>query len=294
MYHANEMNTPYPRLCAHRGFNALAPENSLPALTMAMAIGAQEIEMDVWTSKDGDLIVCHDPTVDRTTNGTGRISEMTTKELLSLDAGSYYSPAYRGIRLPLFEEVLDLAAGKVILDIHIKSPGRVYRPCEEIRARNRIISQGYWNHAVIMPPLPEEAGEIYPEADVTQLTPYPEKDFQKLLDLLDKYNCRDYAYICGEADVMATALRMAPDVPRCNLEGHNNYTIVEHAIAYQCKKLTFTKGYTTRAMVQKAHDHGIACNMFWCDDETEARAYFDAGIDCVLTNNIGPVANALK
>ena len=187
MYHANEMNTPFPRLCAHRGFNALAPENSLPALTMAMAIGAQEIEMDVWTSKDGDLIVCHDPTVDRTTNGTGRISDLTTKELLSLDAGSYYSPAYRGIRLPLFEEVLDLAAGKVILDIHIKSPGRVYRPCEEIRARNRIISQGYWNHAVIMRPLPEEAGEIFPEEDVSKLAPFPEKDFQKLLDLLDKY-----------------------------------------------------------------------------------------------------------
>jgi len=47
-------------------------------------------------------------------------------------------------------------------------------------------------------------------------------------------------------------------------------------------------------MVKKAQDHGITCNIFWCDDENEARAYFDAGIDCVLTNNIGPVANALR
>lgn len=294
MHHLTDRNCPYPRLCAHRGYNAIAPENSLPALAMAMAMGAQEIEMDLWTSKDGDWIVCHDATVDRTTNGTGRISDLTTKELRALEAGSWFSPDYRGIQLPLFEEVLDLAAGKVVLDIHIKSPGRTYHPCDEIKARNRDISGGYWSHKIIMPPLPDERGVTYPEDDLSKLTPFPEKEFQSLLDMLDKYNCREYAYICGEVDVLSTARRMAPDIPRCNLEGHNNFSIVEHAIAYDCKKLTFTKGYTSKEMVRKAHDYGIACNMFWCDDEAEARAYFDAGIDCVLTNNIGHVANVFR
>lgn len=294
MHHLNDRDCPFPRLCAHRGFNAIAPENSLPALAMAVAIGAQEIEMDLWVSKDGDLIVCHDSTVDRTTNGTGRINDLTTKELRSLDAGSWFSPDYRGIQLPLFEEVLDLAAGKAVLDIHIKSVGRVYHPHEGIRVRNRKMGADYRDKAIIMPPMPEEKDMTFPEEDLSQLTPYPEADFRKILDLLDKYKCRDYAYICGEADVLQTARAMAPEIPRCNLEGHNNYTIVEHAIAYGCKKLTFTKGFTTRSMIRKAHEHGITCNMFWCDDENEARAYFAEGIDCVLTNNIGPVANALR
>ena len=131
---ATDKAAAFPRLCAHRGYNFIAPENTLPAFALAVSMGADEIELDLWPSKDGDLIVCHDPKVDRTTNGSGIISEMTTKEIRALDAGEWFSPAFKGTRLPLFEEVLDLLGGKVIFNIHIKSPTRT-------KVKNEVMSQ---------------------------------------------------------------------------------------------------------------------------------------------------------
>lgn len=65
-----------------------APENTLPAFALTVAMGAQEIELDLWSNKDGGSVVCHDPTLDITTNGKGLISEMTIKEIKALDAGT--------------------------------------------------------------------------------------------------------------------------------------------------------------------------------------------------------------
>ncbi|NCB35336.1 MAG: hypothetical protein EOM58_04765 [Clostridia bacterium] len=110
--HSNNQDCSYPRLCAHRGFNMVAPEDTLPAFALAVAMGAQEIELDLWVSKDGHLIVCHDPSVDRTSNGTGFIKDLTLKEIKALDAGSWFSPSFKGVTYPLFEEVLDLAADR--------------------------------------------------------------------------------------------------------------------------------------------------------------------------------------
>lgn len=70
-----ESVTPYPRLCAHRGWNTVAPENSMPALAAAIALGAEEIEFDVWSSKDGVLVSCHDGNLERVSTGTGMISD---------------------------------------------------------------------------------------------------------------------------------------------------------------------------------------------------------------------------
>lgn len=79
---------PYPRLCAHRGFNTVAPENSLPAYGAAVALGAEEIEFDLWSTKDGVIVSCHDSTLDRVSDGTGVISDHTYEELLQLDFGA--------------------------------------------------------------------------------------------------------------------------------------------------------------------------------------------------------------
>ncbi len=114
--------TPYPRFCAHRGLNTIAPENTMPALAAAVALGAEEIEFDLWASKDGELIVTHDPTVDRTSDGHGQIWDLTYEEISKLDTGSYFSPHLRGLRFLRFEEVLNQFAHQVIMNIHIKSP----------------------------------------------------------------------------------------------------------------------------------------------------------------------------
>jgi len=111
---------PYPRLCAHRGYNTVAPENTMPAFGAAVAMGADEIEFDVWATKDGELVTAHDPILERVSNGTGNIWDYTLDELKSLDFGSRFSEKYKGLRMPTFEEILKKFAGRVIMNIHVK------------------------------------------------------------------------------------------------------------------------------------------------------------------------------
>ena len=111
---------PYPRLCAHRGFNTIAPENTLPAFGAAIALGAQEIEFDIWSTKDGVLVSCHDDTLDRVSNGTGKIYDYTYEELLKLDFGYKFSDKYKGLKIVTFEEILQKFAARVIMNIHVK------------------------------------------------------------------------------------------------------------------------------------------------------------------------------
>ena len=117
------VTSPFPRLCAHRGLSQACPENTIPAFAAAVASGAHELEFDVWTSRDGTLVVCHDASVDRTTDGTGRIAELSWKEIRSLDAGICTGVAWRGVRIPCLEEVLEETDGRIGLNIHMKSEG---------------------------------------------------------------------------------------------------------------------------------------------------------------------------
>lgn len=93
---------PNPQLIAHRGGPAHAPENTLAAFRYAIEIGVDWIEMDVQMTKDGALVVMHDETVDRTTDGIGRVRDLTLEQIRALDAGD-------GEQVPTFEEVIALA-----------------------------------------------------------------------------------------------------------------------------------------------------------------------------------------
>lgn len=111
---------PYPRLCAHRGYNTVAPENTMPAFGAAVAMGAQEIEFDLWSTKDGEIVTAHDAILERVSNGSGAIWDHTLAELKKLDFGSRFDEKYAGLRIPTFEEILQKLAGRVIMNIHVK------------------------------------------------------------------------------------------------------------------------------------------------------------------------------
>ncbi len=113
---------PYPRLCAHRGFHTVAPENSLPAFGAAVALGAREIEFDLWATQDGELVSIHDSHLDRVSDGTGAVWEHTYEELLRYDFGKTFSPAFEGLRILKFEEILQKFSCHVIMNIHLKTP----------------------------------------------------------------------------------------------------------------------------------------------------------------------------
>lgn len=107
---------------AHRGASGVRPENTLPAFLEAVALGADGIETDVQMSRDGRLVLCHDETLDRTTNGRGPLGTHTWDELSELDAGAWFAPEYAGTRLPLLEELLELLAPTtLLLNIELKS-----------------------------------------------------------------------------------------------------------------------------------------------------------------------------
>ncbi len=92
------------KVWAHRGASAYAPENTMAAFKLAVEMGADGIELDVHESKDGKLMVIHDETVDRTSNGTGRVVDMSCQELKSLDFSNGFEQ-YRGARIPTLKEV---------------------------------------------------------------------------------------------------------------------------------------------------------------------------------------------
>ncbi|MFC3382179.1 glycerophosphodiester phosphodiesterase [Couchioplanes azureus] len=100
---------------AHRGYSAVAPENTLPALAAGVLAGATFIEFDVRTTADGVPVVIHDRTVDRTTDGSGKVWELTLDEISRLDAGSWFSPAYAGVGVPRLTDALALLRPHAVL-----------------------------------------------------------------------------------------------------------------------------------------------------------------------------------
>lgn len=131
-----------PILAAHRGGAHLAPENTMEAFRLAVdAYGADVLEMDVHLSADGEVMVIHDPTVDRTTDGSGAVAELTADRIRSFDAGFRFTDLQgvhawrgRGARVPYFREVLEAFPG-TRLNVECKC-GRVARPLVELILRH--------------------------------------------------------------------------------------------------------------------------------------------------------------
>ena len=112
-----------PRGClaiAHRGASSYAPENTLAAFDLALTMGARHLELDVELTSDGHVVVIHDDTLDRTTDGSGPVTARTLAELRRLDAGRWFGPAFAGERIPTYEDVLERYRGRAHLHTEIK------------------------------------------------------------------------------------------------------------------------------------------------------------------------------
>ncbi len=144
--HVEDLRDRYPVITGHRGFQQRYPENTLVSFAGAVEAGADVIEMDVHLTRDGVPVVIHDDTVDRTTNGCGRVGEMLLAEIRELDAGCWFSPQFAGERVPTLQEVLERFGGRVVLNIEIKTgketnpaaPGEVEREVIRVVAERGI------------------------------------------------------------------------------------------------------------------------------------------------------------
>lgn len=246
---------PYPRVCAHRGFNTVAPENSLPAFGAAVALGAEEIEFDLWQTRDGEIVSTHDARVDRTSNGTGLVYEHTYAELAALDFGSRRGTAFSGLRIVRFEEILQKFACHTVMNIHIKTPDNDH--------------------------------------------PIDEAHLRRIITLIDRYDCRKWVYfMCGNEAVLAQLRALAPDITRCAGAGGNGWDVVDKALRQGCRKVQFFKHSSgvedfDEALVARAHENGLICNVFYADTPADARRYLAMGIDAILTNDYWNIAQTV-
>lgn len=122
-------------LMGHRGAAALEPENTLLSINRALEIGANAVEIDVHLTRDRELAVIHDSTLDRTTNGTGPVSSCTLSEIKKFDAG-------KGERIPSLQEVIDLVRGRGRLIVELKEEGTEQGVVELIR-KNGLYDSAY-------------------------------------------------------------------------------------------------------------------------------------------------------
>lgn len=109
------------KLVCHRGASKFAPENTIPAFEKAVEIGADGVEFDVHLTKDNHLVVCHNYTINETSNGRGIIEKMTLEELKNLDFGIKFSDEFKGVTIPTLEEVVQVVKGMNFINIEIKA-----------------------------------------------------------------------------------------------------------------------------------------------------------------------------
>ena len=150
------LKAPRPLVIGHRGYCQIAPENTLPSFRLAKTAGADLVELDYHHSKDGELIVIHDATLDRTTDAVAkwggskiRVEDKTLAELKSLDAGKWFDPQFAGTRLPTLPEALDLIQDGNVTLIERKAgdAAACVKLLHERQLINRVIVHAFdWNY----------------------------------------------------------------------------------------------------------------------------------------------------
>ena len=248
----------YPRVCAHRGFNTVAPENSMPAYGAAVAMGAEEIEFDLWAAKDGTIVSIHDPVLDRVSNGKGFVWEHTYEELLQYDFGSVCGPEFAGLKIPTFEEILRKFAGQTVMNIHIKDRGPEHPIPDSVILEIAGLIKKYdcEKHVYFM------SGSVELLDQLRRLAPQITR-------------CAG----AGKTPVDLVEKALAADCKKIQL--------------YRPHFAHYGEGYVAD-ICRRAHEHGIICNLFYTDDPNEVADYLNWGVDTILTNDYQRVAAAVK
>ena len=136
---------------AHRGASHDAPANTLAAFQLAAEMGADGLELDVHLSRDGELVVIHDFTLEATTDGQGRVSDRTLAELQQLDAGGWFDARFAGERIPTLQQVIDAVGQRLLLNIELKADGwqdnglaaAVVRSVEDNQLLDRVVLSSF-------------------------------------------------------------------------------------------------------------------------------------------------------
>lgn len=256
------LKTTRPLVIAHRGFNVLAPENTLPSFKFAKLANADMVELDYHHSKDGTPIVIHDFELDRTTDAVAkwggkkiRVDGRTVAELKTLDAGQWFDPMFKGARLPLLAEALDLiqkGGGVTLIERKAGDPAACIRVLRDKGLINQVVVQSFdWTYL-------REFHAQCPEQVLGALGPAGTRNGVKLTDAQKELGPEwiDDAKQAGASVV-----------------GWNKLV--------------------SRAAVAYAHQHGLKVWVYTINEVPLANALLDLGVDGIITDNTAAIWRAL-
>jgi glycerophosphoryl diester phosphodiesterase len=243
-----------PLVIGHRGYCQFAPENTLPSFKLAMAAGADLVELDYYHSKDGKLVVIHDHELDRTTDATNRwaqkkikVETKTAAEIQRLDAGSWFDPKYAGTRIPLLAEALDTIQEGAVTLIERKAgaPADCINLLREKGLINRVVVQSF---------------------DWEYLRAFHEQEPEQVLGAL------------GPPERLADGQKPSGIPKELNAAWLDELQKTGAKVAVWSQKVS-------REAVQLAHQRGLKVWVYTINDPAQANELLDMGVDGIITNN---------
>ena len=246
---------PWPRIQAHRGGGALAPENTLAAIRRGYAMGFRAIEIDARLSEDEVPVVIHDRTLERTTDGRGAVAEAPAADIARLDAGSWFGPQYRGEPVPTLAAALAFCRAQgVSVNLEIKRYAEQNARIGEVVARTA--AQCYSD---LLRPGGDRAENVVVQAP-----------------LLSSFG----------RDALLAARAAAPDLPRGYLVDDVPQNFVTELQALGCVSLHTDHETLTREKARAVKDAGYWLFCYTVDDPSRAREIFGWGVDALCTDRI--------
>ncbi len=260
------------QIIAHRGASGHAPEHTWPAYEQAREMGADYLELDLHMSADGELMVIHDETLDRTTDGTGPVKAHTLAELKALDAGSWFNEAhperadaaYAGAELLTLDEVIDRYGAEVRYYIETKSPERypeLQRALVETLEAEGLVASG----AVVIQSFSrdslEQVHELNADIPLVQLVWYsPAED--------------------GDGLTEWTGVTPAPaEITDTDLQA-----IADYAVGIGPNVVYDGEDVIDAGFVAQAHDNGLLVHPYTINDPEQMQRLLDWGVDGMFTN----------
>lgn len=249
-----------PLIIAHRGASGLAPENTLVAFAKAIEIGVDRIEMDLRQTIDGEVVVLHDKTINRTTNGWGSIRKLSLKKAKRYSAGSWFHHEFSAEKIPTFREVLELVNGQATLLLEIKDGSPYHHGIErniiqllnEYKAHEWCIVQSF-NDRIL-------------------------NNFRALPDL--------------HSDIQKLFAAFIPVAP---FYGGSRFSYKRLRRYEFANEVNINYKYVTPRVVRKVHEMGKKVNVWTVNQPENLKKYLDMGVNGIITdypNRLKPLINS--
>jgi glycerophosphoryl diester phosphodiesterase len=234
-----------PYVIAHRGTSGRYPENILPAFQNAIEVGADWIEFDVMTTSDGVVVLNHDSTVDRCTNGTGKVGEMLLAQIKELDAGIRMGEKFAGVRIPTLEEALDFLEGQPV------------RLCIEIKGETT----------------DESIQTARKTVDILQRRASLQRSVISSFD----GNC--LLAIKNWEPLLATSLD-----PDKQDGSYTPWELCQQVLRCHANSMQHTHEFLTAEIVDEAHQHGFSLWTWTTNEPEDMRRVIPMGVDAIMTD----------